>query len=59
LVERTMPTPAELREESRLCRQAAEEESDPHRKQLWASHALELAQLAEKVEREDKARTAA
>jgi hypothetical protein len=54
-----MPTPADLREESRLCRQAAQEEPDPKFKQLWANHALALAQLAEKIERDDKKRAAA
>ena len=54
-----MPTTANLREESRLCRQAAQEESDPHVKRLWSSHALALAQRAEKIEREDEERSGA
>jgi len=58
-LEGTMPTTANLREESRLCRQAAQEESDPHVKQLWSSHALALAQRAEKIEREDEERSGA
>jgi signal transduction histidine kinase len=46
---------AELREESRVSRQIAENERDTHLKQLWASHALSLALLAEKVEFTHKA----
>jgi hypothetical protein len=48
-----MPTPAELREGSRLTSRAAEEESTPHLKRLLACHASALAQLAERIERED------
>lgn len=46
-----MPTPVELREESRVCREAARAEFDPYFKRLLASHALAVAQLAEKIER--------
>ena len=49
-----MPKTANVREESRLCREAAQEVSDPHVKQIWARRALTLARLTEKVEREDK-----
>src|SRR5580700_1747894 len=49
----TMPrsTPAELRENSRSARQMAVKEADPYFKRMWASHALALDQLAEKIER--------
>lgn len=51
-----MPTASELREGSRLTRQAADEECVPHLKRLLARHAFALAQLAEKIEREEAAR---
>jgi signal transduction histidine kinase len=44
-------TPAELREVSRLARRMAAKEVDSHLKLVWASHALALAQLGEKIER--------
>ena len=44
-------TAAELRENSRRAREMATEETDPYFKRMWASHALALARLAEKVER--------
>jgi hypothetical protein len=47
-----MPTPAELREASRLTRLAAAEESDLHLKRRLVSHALALVQVAEQMERE-------
>jgi len=47
-----MATPAELREQSRLYREIAEEEITLPIKQRLARHALALAQLAEKIERE-------
>jgi hypothetical protein len=47
------PTPAELREQSRLYRQAAEKETTVEFKRRLASHALALAQLAEKIERDE------
>lgn len=50
-----MPTSAELREASRLARQAARAASVPLVKRHLASRALALAQLAEKVEREEAA----
>ena len=45
-----MPAPAHLWEQSRLYRQAAEEEPTPEIKQRLASHAHALAQLAESIE---------
>jgi hypothetical protein len=44
--------PAELREKSRLYREAAEKETDPHLKRGLANDALALAQLAEMIERD-------
>jgi rubrerythrin len=44
--------PAKLRELSQLYRQAAEEEATLEIKRRLASHALVLAQLAEKIERD-------
>lgn len=51
-----MPKPAELREESRLYRQVARKEATPHLKQMLASHALALAELAERMERKEAER---
>jgi hypothetical protein len=51
-----MPTTAELREASRLARLAAAEESVPQLKRRLANHALALAQLAERMEREEAER---
>ena len=48
-----MPTPGELRDEARLYRQAARKESSPEIRRKLANHALALAQLAEKIEREE------
>ena len=48
-----MLQPVVLREESRLAREAAVRETKPDLKLLWARYALELAQLAEMVERRD------
>lgn len=48
-----MQTPADLRERSRLARQAAQKEADPEAKQIFARRALGLALLAQKVEREE------
>lgn len=48
-----MPTPAELRERSRFYRRMAGKETEPHLKRHLAAHALALAQLAEKIERDD------
>lgn len=45
--------PAKLRELSRLYRHAAEQEPTLEIKRRLASHALALAELAEKVEREE------
>ena len=44
-------TPADLRELSRLYRDASEKETTLEIKRRLASHALALAQLAEKIER--------
>ncbi len=46
-----MLTPVQLREDSRLAREAALKESHPLLKWALAECALELAQLAEKIER--------
>jgi len=48
-------TPAQFREDARSARQIARTETDPHLKQLWASYALALAELAEQIERGDEA----
>ena len=45
------PTPRELRENSRSARRMAAKEADSYFKGMWASHALALDQLAEKIER--------
>jgi hypothetical protein len=50
--------PAELREESRRCREAARKASDIELKRSLASRALALALLAEQVERQEAARQA-
>jgi hypothetical protein len=50
-----VPTPAEWREESRLYRQIAKTEATPHLKQRVFRHALALAELAERIEREEAA----
>ncbi|HUZ73539.1 MAG TPA: hypothetical protein VMU87_11180 [Stellaceae bacterium] len=47
-------TAAELREESRRCREEAVCASDPTIKLMLARRALEFAQLAEAMERESK-----
>lgn len=48
-----MPTPAELRAGSQLYRDAGRKETDPHLRHRLACHALALAQLAEKIERQE------
>jgi hypothetical protein len=48
-------TPAQLRHQSFLCRQAVEKEATPEIKRMLASHAFALAQLAEKIERNELA----
>jgi len=48
-----MPRTADLREQSRLYRQASRKEADPNLKVRLAGHALALAMLAEKIEREE------
>jgi len=50
-----MSTPAELRELSRRSREAAAKEKTPQIKRGLASHALALAQLAERIERKEAA----
>jgi hemerythrin len=57
-MEYAMPTPVELRERARLLRLAATKESGPELKQMLASQAFALAQLAEKHERESKFKVA-
>jgi hypothetical protein len=47
-----MLTPAELREGSRRAREVALTETTPHLRQALAAHALALAALAERLERE-------
>ena len=49
----------QLREGSRYAVDVARREADPQLKQLWAKHALALAQLAEEIERREKAHQAA
>jgi hypothetical protein len=49
-----MPTPSQLREASRLYRQAAEDEAAPEIGRRLASHALALIQLAEVIERRER-----
>lgn len=51
-----MPRVAEMREESRLYRRAAKQEATWHLSRRLASHALALAQLAERIEREEAER---
>ncbi len=46
-----MPTPAELRAQSRAYLEAAEKESAIDARRRLADHALSLAQLAEQIER--------
>ncbi len=46
-----MATPTELRDEARLYREAAVDESTPTLKLYLARHALALAQLAERLVR--------
>jgi hypothetical protein len=46
-----MLTPAELRDQSRVYRDASVKEAAPEFKRRLASHALALAQLAERIER--------
>jgi hypothetical protein len=45
-------TPMELRTQSRKCREAIAVKVVPHLRRYLANHALALAQLAEKIERE-------
>ncbi len=51
-----MSSPAELRQASQTYRWVADQEPDLHLKRRLASHAFYLAQLAEKVEREEAER---
>jgi hypothetical protein len=48
-----MPTPSELREKSRVLREAAEKETDRPAKQKLAEQALEFALCAEQIERQE------
>ena len=50
-----MARPDELREESRLMREAAKREIDPRRRVELAGRALQLAFLAEKIEKDEAA----
>ena len=52
VVEGSMRTPAQLREASRTYNCAARDEAEPHLKLGLARHALALAQLAERIERD-------
>ena len=56
LIEAIMFTPVELREEAQRFKCEAKRESDIHLKRGLASHALALAQLAEKIERQERRR---
>jgi hypothetical protein len=47
------PSPPELREKSRLLREAADRETNLSTKQKLAERALELAVLAERIERQE------
>jgi hypothetical protein len=49
-----MLTSAELREDSRMAKEAALRQSHPLLKRALAERALQLAQLAEKIEREPR-----
>ena len=51
-----MVTPLELREQSQVYRAASEQETVPALSRRLASHALALAQLAERLERDQAAR---
>lgn len=51
-----MSSPTELRQASQTYRWVAEHEPDPHLKRRLAGHAFHLAQLAEKIERDEAAR---
>ena len=48
-----MPTPIKLREQSALYRETATAATAPHFKKRLADHARALAQLAERIEREE------
>ena len=48
-----MPRSRELRAEARRYREAAKKETSPEIRRRLASHALALAQLAEKLERDE------
>lgn len=52
-----MPTPGELREQARLYRQVAKMESTLEIRRRLINHALALAQLAEKIERDEASET--
>jgi hypothetical protein len=49
-----MPTPSEMRDEPRLLREAADEEIHHPTKQKLAARAVELALLAEQIERQER-----
>jgi hypothetical protein len=51
-----VPTPTELREQSRLYRNVAEEETTPALKHRLANHALALDNLAARIEHAEATR---
>ena len=54
-----MQSPAEIREKARSFLVEVNREPAPQLRRLLASHAFALAQLAEKIQRDDEARAAA
>jgi hypothetical protein len=51
-----MPTPSELRSQCRLTKDAFARETDPVAKRKLAQQGFALAQLAQKIERDEMAR---
>lgn len=49
-----MMTPAELRKKARWCRSMAETEANIYLRRRLAGHALALALLAEKIDRQEE-----
>jgi len=54
-----MPTPSELRTQCRLTKEAFARETDPMAKRKLAQQGFALAQLAQKIERDEMARNRA
>jgi hypothetical protein len=54
-----MPTPSELRAQCRLTKEAFARETDPLAKRKLARQGFALAQLAQKIERDEMARQSA